>query len=338
MDKYLAHRGILRRRRALLVLFGGVAFVPHRVRAQPARQPRIGYLLYTPITEPPSRERQAFLEGLQEQGLIPGKTVELIYGSAEGEAEFIDAVCQDLLKRGPDVIVVSGSVATLAAKKATRKIPIVMLAVGDPVGIGAVQSIARPGGNVTGVSFISTDLAPKRLQLAMQCAPGAKRLAVIWDRRNDNARSEARAALAAAPRLGLEAEAHPLASDRELATAFGRLSGSRPDLLYVTFEGGLVSANRTAIAQFGLRERVPVVSGWNFLTEAGGLLSYAPDIPAMFRRGAYYVDRVLKGASPETLPIELPTNVSLVVNLKTAKAIGVTVPRELLLRAERLIE
>lgn len=326
------------KRRALIVAGTAFAAAPRWLLGQAARRPRIGYLLLVPLTEQPSRERQAFLDGLLEQGYVSGTSVEIVYRSAEGETEFIDDACRDLLAQNPDVIAAPGAIAVLAAKKATRSVPIVMLAVGDPVGIGAVSSLAKPGGNVTGVSFISSDLAPKRLQFAKECAPHAKRLAAIWDRRNANARAESRAVLAAAKQLGLAAEPLGLASDAELARALGRLAAARPEIVYVAFEGGLAAGNRTALAEFGLRQRVPIVSGWSFLTEAGALLSYAPDIPAMFRRAAYYVGRVLKGTKPAALPIELPTKVDLVVNLRTARTIGVSVPRGLLLRADRVIE
>ncbi len=326
------------KRRALLALGAGAVFAPRWLHAQSSRLPRIGYLLYTSLMDPPSRERQAFLDGLRELGHVPGRSVELIYRSAEGESDFMDGICQDLVNQRPDVIAVSGTEAVLAAKKATRTIPIVMLALGDPVGVGVVSSLARPGGNVTGVSFISSDLAPKRLQLARECVPGAKRLAVIWDRRNANSRAESRAVQAVAKQMGLTTEPLGQASDAELARTLGRLASVKPDILYVTFEGGLAAANRTVIAEFGLRQRVPIVSGWSFLTEAGGLLSYAPDLPAMFRRAAYYVDRVLKGAKPDQLPIELPTKIDLTINLRTAREIGVDIPRALLLRADRLIE
>ncbi len=326
------------KRRALLAFAGVTALAPRRLLAQGARLPRIGYLVLTPITEPPSRERQAFLDGMREYGHVPGRTVEIIYKSAEGEVEFIDAVAQDLVRQRPDVIAVSGAVAVLAAKKATQTIPIVMLSLGDPIGTGVVPSLARPGGNLTGVSFISSDLAAKRLQFARQCVPAAKRLAVVWDRRNANSRAESRAVLAAAKDSDLTAESLGLASDAELVRTLDRLATARPDILYVTFEGGLVAGNRTTLAEFGLQQRIPLVSGWSYLTEAGGLLSYAPDIPAMFYRAAYYVDRVLKGANPGQLPIEMPTKVNLTVNLRTARAIGVAIPRELLLRADHIIE
>ena len=325
-------------RRAFVIAGALGAAAPGWAIGQGVRRPRIGYLLFSPVTDPPSRERQAFLDGLREYGHVPGKTVEIVYRSAEGETGFMDAVAEDLVRQRPDVIAVSGTAAVLAAKKATRTIPIVILALGDPVGIGVVPSLSRPAGNVTGVSFISSELTPKRLQLTLECVPRVRRVSIIWDRQNANSRAESRAALAAASKLGLRAESLDLGSDAELARALDRLATERPDLLYVTFEGGLAAANRTVIAEFGLRHRIPIVTGWHAFTEAGALLSYAPDIPSMFRRAAYYVDRVLDGAKPADLPIELPTKVDLVINLRTAKAIGINPPRELLLRADRVVE
>ena len=324
-------------RRQFLLAAGALLAARRSAGQTTGRMPRIGYLLFGSRTEPPSRERRAFLDGLREFGRIPGRTIEIVYRSAEGEADFMPAVAQELVGLEPDLIAVSGTVAVLAAKRATRTIPIVMLAQGDPVGIGAVPSLAHPAGNVTGVSFLSSDLAPKRLQLSMECIPGLRRVAIISDRNNSNSQAEAHATLDTAETFGLVAESLPQGSSRELAKTLRRLANERPGLLYVTFEGGLAATNRTALAEFGLHHRVPVVSGWHFLTEAGGLLSYAPDIPAMFRRGAYYVDRVLKGAKPADLPIEQPTQVELVLNLRTATAIGVEFPRQLLLQADRII-
>lgn len=326
------------KRREFLIwaALGGTS--PGQVLSQSARHRRIAYLSLVSITDPPSRERQAFLEGLRAYGHVPGRTVEMIYRSAEGEIDFIDAIAEELVRLNPDVIATSGAAAAIAAKKATRSIPIVLLALGDPVGTGVVSSLARPESNVTGISFISSDLAPKRLQLALECVAGVRRLSVIWDRRNANSGAESREAVATAQRLGLVAESLGMRSSAELAQALEQLAARKPDLLYVTFEGGLASANRTVMAQFGLQHRVPIVSGWDLLTEAGALLSYAPDIPAMYRRAAYYVDRLLAGATPSQLPIELPTKVDLVLNLRTAKTIGARVPRELLVRADRVIE
>lgn len=315
---------------SLFVIHGGTV-------AQP-RVPKIGYLVLVPLSEPPSHERQAFLEGLRAHGYVPGKSIEIVYASAQNAAEFLDDVCQDLLAQKVDLIATSGALASLSAKKCTRSVPVVIQALGDPVGIGVVQSLARPEGNITGVSFLSTDLAPKRIEILRELLPRVKRVAVGWDERNPNARAEAAAVLEAIKSVGLTAERFALQSDAEVRRLLGELKTLKPDALYVAFEAGLVGANRTAIAQAALEARVPLVSGWSFLTEAGGLMSYAPDIAAMFRRSASYVHRILKGAKPSELPIELPRNVELVVNLKTAKALGITIPHAFLVRADRVIE
>jgi putative ABC transport system substrate-binding protein len=311
---------------------------PLRLLAQKARVPRIGYLMFVPLTDPPSRERQAFLDGMREFGYVPDKTVEIVYGSAEGEKDFIGDACQALLRQQVELIVASGPIATLAAKRATGTIPIVMQAVGDPIGVGAVRSLGRPDANVTGVSFISSDLAGKRVHLITELVPAARRLAVLWDARNANARAEARAAVEAALRLGLKADEVALTSDSDLLPAFGRLQANKPDALYVTFEEGVIVDNRSMIAEFGVRHRVPVISGWSSLTEAGGLISYAPDIVAVFHRSAHFVNRILKGAKPAELPVELASSVELVINLRTAKALDLKIPHSILLSAARVIE
>jgi putative ABC transport system substrate-binding protein len=319
------------------LLLAALALPALAARAQ-GRMPRIGYLLLGSVTEPPSRERQAFLEGLRERGYVPGKTIEIVYASAENDPGFLESICQDLVAKKPDLIAVSGAEAVLAAKKTTRSIPIVMLAIGDPVGAGVVQSLSRPGGNITGASFLSSDLASKRLELMRAIVPKAKRVMVLWESVNPNAHVEMRAAMEGARKLGMVPEERPVATDREVAAALEAMASSRPDVLYVAFTGGLISSNRTLIAESAIKHRVPSVSGWGFFAEAGGLLSYAPDIPGTFHRGAYYVERILKGAKPADLPIELPTRVEFVVNLKTAKALGLKIPKEVLLRADRVIE
>jgi len=306
--------------------------------AQQVRAPRIGYLLFVPLADPPSRERQAFLDGLRDFGRVPGRTLEVLHGSAEGEPAFIGDVCRDLLRQKIQLIVASGPSATLAAKAATRTLPIVMQAVGDPIGIGAVRSLARPEANVTGVSFNSSELAGKRVQLIRDLVPAARRLAVLWDTRSANARAEAGAALEAASRVGLKAEQVALSSDADLSRTLNRLRADKPDALYVTFEEGIVVNNRSAIAEFGVRHRVPVISGWSSLTEAGALISYAPDIAAIFRRSAYYVHRILSGAKPGELPVEMASTVELVINRRTANMLGLSIAPALLLQADRIME
>lgn len=323
------------KRRALLA---AMLAAPLAALAQPARRRRVGYLLATSLTEVPSPERQAFLDGLRELGYVPGKNIEIVYQSAQNAVEFVEDLCRDMVKEGVDVIVVSGAISLLAAKRCTATVPIVFMAVGDPVGVGAVKSLSRPEGNITGVSFLSSELAGKRVQLVRDLVPGARRIALVWDSRNANARAESAATQAAAARLRLKAHPYPVASDRDLSAALARIRAVRPDALYVAFEGGIVASNRTLIAEFGRREHLPVVSGWSFLTEAGGLVSYAPSIPVMFRRSASYVDRILKGAKPSELPIEQASTVELVINLKTAREIGVEIPQSMLIRADRVIE
>lgn len=324
-------------KRREFVAFAALCGLAPRVGAQ-GRMPKIGYLVLSPVSEPPSRERQAFLEGLRALGYVPGENIEIVYASAQGEAEFLGDVCQDLIERKVDVIVVSGGIAVLAAKKSTRTVPIVMQAVGDPVGIGVVRSLAHPEGNMTGVSFLSSELAGKRMQLIREVAPAARRVAVLWDTRNANARAESQAGIAAAKRLELIADAAPVSVDAALPGVLEKVFASRAQALYVTFEGGLVARNRTYIAQAALKRRLPTVSGWSFFTEAGGLVSYAPNIPEMFRRSASYVDRILNGARPSELPVEQPTTVELVLNARTARALGLKVPQSVLLRADRVIE
>jgi len=300
-------------------------------------EPVIGPAVVLPPAGDP-RRTEAFLDGLRQHGYVPGKNVEIVYRSAQNAAEFLDDVCQDLLAQKVDVIVTSGTQAVMAAKKCTRTVPVVIQALGDPVGVGAVQSLSRPEANLTGVTFLSTELAGKRIELLRELVPNAKRVAVMWDTRNANARVESVATAQALARIGMQAEPTPLGSDAELRRFLGQLKAMRPDALYVAFEGGLVGNNRTYIAQAALEQRVPSVSGWSFFTEAGGLMSYAPDIPSMFRRSASYVDRILKGAKPGDLPIELPLSVELVVNMKTARALGIAVPHSFLVRADRVIE
>jgi putative ABC transport system substrate-binding protein len=325
----------MRRRRFLA---SACAVAVARIASAQSRVPRIGYLLAVPISDRPTRERQAFLDGLRQHGYVPGKNVEILYHSAQNAPEFIDDVCQDLLAQKVDVIVAGGAIAVLAAKKCTRTVPVVMLALGDPVEIGAVKSLARPEANLTGVAYLSTELAGKRIELVRELVPAAKRVAVLWDARNSNARAESAATIEAATRVGLKVESLALSADAELPRLMSELKSNRPDVLYVVVESGLVGNNRTYIAQAALEQRVPLVSGWSFLTEAGGLVSYAPDFLSIFRRSASYVDRILKGAKPADLPIELPRNVELVVNVKTAKALGIAIPNSFLVRADRVIE
>jgi len=327
----------MNRRHAVAALIAALA-APAVTRAQSSALPRLGYLSLQSITERPSRERQAFLDGLREYGRVPGESIEIVYRSAENEPEFLRPMCEELLGAKVDVLATPGALSTLVALKATHTVPIVFLAVGDPVGFGAVDSLARPGRNATGTTFISSELASKRIEYLQLAVPGVKRIAFLWDRKNRNAQIETEAAQAAAVRLGIASEAMPIESQAELNATLARIARSKHDAIYVSFTAGLVANNRTAIAEFGLRHRLPVISGWAFMTEAGGLFSYAPDVPTMFRRSAFYVDRILKGANPAELPVERATKIELMLNLGTARRLGLTLPPELLLLADRTIQ
>ncbi len=251
--------------------------------------------------------------------------------------EFLGAMARELLEQKPDLVVTAGSEAIDALRRATTSVPIVFLAMGDPLGLGVVKSLARPEGNVTGVSFLSADLSAKRVQLLRDLVPGTKRLAVVWDADNRNAEIEAEAAVVAARRLSMALVRVPLRSNAGIEANLRQLAASKAVALYVAFGQGAVAENRIAIAEFALRERMPLISGWHFMTEGGGLLSYAPNIPSMFRRGAYYVDRIVRGIKPSELPVEQARSIELVVNARTAKAIGISIPQSLLLRADRVI-
>ncbi len=327
----------MKRRGALAALLA-LAAMPTGLRAASGRLPRIGYLVLESMRDLPSRERRAFLEGLRDFGLIEGETLEIVYRSAENEADFLRPMCEELLAEKIDVLATVGALPTLACLETTRSVPIVFLAAGDPIGIGAAETLARPGRNATGVSYILSDLAGKRVEFLRLLAPDARRVAFIWDRTHRESQIETETAQASAARLGIRTDSVPVDSQPSLRAALEQIARDRPDALYVSFVAGVIARNRTTIAEFGIRHRLPVISGWSYITEAGGLLSYAPDIQAMFRRSAYYVDRILKGTKAGELPIEQATKIELVVNLGTARKLGITLPPEIVLHADRVIE
>jgi len=325
-------------RRDVLAALLAALVVQNVARAQGTRIPRIGYLVLESMREVPSRERLAFLEGLRDFGLIDGETLHIVYRSAENEPDFLRPMCEELLREKVDVLATVGALPTLACLEVTRTVPIVFLAAGDPIGIGAAETLARPGRNATGVSYILSDLAGKRVEFLRLVAPDARRVAFLWDQTHRESQIETETAQASAARLGIRAESVPVNSQSALRAGLERIARNRPDALYVSFVAGVIARNRTAIAAFGIRHRLPVISGWSYITEAGGLLSYAPDIQAMFRRSAYYVDRILKGTKAGELPIEQATKIELVVNLGTARKLGITLPPEIALHADRVIE
>ena len=297
---------------------------------------RVGYLAATPLVEPPSPERAAFLAALRDKGYVPGENLVVEYRSAESDRERLPFLADELARSGVDAIVVSSVDAARAALDATKRTPIVLLGVADPVLFGLVANLARPGGNVTGSSWQSVDVAGKRFELLREIAPRAQVVAHVFNP-DTLAVAVLPAVRDAARRAGFRLEEVRVANLDALPRTLDSLERQRPDALHVTLDARL-AGYRQIIADAALRLRLPSVANYRGYVGAGGLLSYAADLRALYVRGAAYVDRILRGASPAEMPVEQPSRYELIVNLKTARVLGIDVPRALLLRADEVIE
>jgi putative ABC transport system substrate-binding protein len=324
------------RRRDFITLLGGTAAWPLAVRAQqPGKLPTIGYL--GPNTRSLDSPRlEAFVQRLRELGWIEGRTIAFEYRWAEGRNEHLAEIMAEFVKRRVDVIVTSATPPTVAAKQATSVIPIVFAAVGDPVGAGVVESLARPGGNVTGLSLQATDVAGKRLELLREMVPGLRHLAVMANSRNSSAVLDMHEAEATARTLGLEAVRSEIHRAEDIAPAFDTLKG-RVEALYVCNDP-LAGTNRVRINTLALAARLPTMFIARDYVEAAGLMSYGANFRDLYRRTAELVDKILRGAKPTDIPVEQPTKFDLVINLTTAKALGLTVPPTLVALADEVIE
>jgi putative tryptophan/tyrosine transport system substrate-binding protein len=326
----------MKRRQFITLLGGAAAAWPLAARAQQVpKLPTIGFL----GSATPSAQSQwvaALVQRLREVGWIEGRNIAIEYRWGEGRAERFAEVAAEFVRLKVDVIVTSGTPPVLAAKQATGVIPIIFAAAGDPVGTGLVASLARPGGNVTGLSIQAPDLAGKRLELLREVVAGLRRVAVIGNVGNPLSVLEMHEVQAAAKTLGLETAVLEIRRAEDIAPAFEALK-SGAQALYVVFDP-LMTTNRIRINTLALGARLPTMHGLRDYVEAAGLMSYAANIPDLFRRAADYVDKILRGAKPADLPIEQPTKFELVVNLTTAKAIGLTIPPTLLARADEVIE
>jgi putative tryptophan/tyrosine transport system substrate-binding protein len=324
------------RRREFITLLGGAAAWPLAARAQQAaRRPTIGYMgVNTPVIE--SQRTAAFVQRLRELGWIEGRNAAVEYRWAEGRNERFAEIAAELVQLKVEVIVTAGTAAVVAAKQATSVIPIIFALGGDPVGTGLVASLARPGGNVTGLSQQSTDLAGKRVELLREVVPGLGRLATMANIGNPLAVLEMREVHAAARTLGLEVATSEIRRAEDIAPAFDALKG-RADALYVVADP-LVTSNRIRINTLALGARLPTMHGQNDNVEAGGLMSYGANFPDLYRRAADYVDKILRGTKPADIPVEQPTKFDLAINLTTAKALGLKIPESFLLRADEVIE
>jgi putative tryptophan/tyrosine transport system substrate-binding protein len=329
-----AHDGL--RRRDFIALLGGAAAWPLAARAQQAgKLPTVGYLgATTPSAE--SQRVAALVQRLREFGWIESRNLTIEYRYAEGRHERYAELAAEFVRLNVDVIVTYGTPAVAATKQATAVIPIVFAVAGDPIGSGLVASLPRPGGNVTGLSLQKTDVADKRLELLREIVPGLRRLAVIANAGNPVSVLEMREVEATARRLGHDVATFEIRRAEDIAHTFDALKG-RADALYVCGDP-LVDTNRIRIITLALGARLPSMSDFPEYVEAGGLMSYGPNFPDLFRRAAGYVDKILRGAKPGDIPVEQPTKFDLVINLITAKALGLDISPTLLARTDKVIE
>ena len=324
------------RRREFITLVGNAAAWPLTARAQqPAKVPTIRFLgAGTPLVW--GQWVAAFVQRLRELGWIEGRNVAIEYRWAEGRDERFAEIAAEFVRLKVDVIVTSGTPTVVAAKQATSVIPIVFATAGDPVGTGLVASLARPGGNVTGLSVQITDLAGKRLELLREVVPGLRRLAIMGNVGNPATVLEMAEARAAAQTLGLEVATFEIRRAEDIAPAFEALKG-RAEALYIPFDP-LTNSNRVRINTLALGAQMPTLYSVGENVKAGGLMSYGPNRPDLYRRAADYVDKILRGAKPGELPVEQPIKFDLIINLTTAKTLGLTIPESFLLRAHEVIE
>jgi putative ABC transport system substrate-binding protein len=325
------------KRRDFITLVGGAAAAwPLAARAQqPGKLRTIGFLGQS-TRSAASEWVAAFVQRLHELGWNEGRTVAIEYRWADGREERFAQIAAEFVRLKVDIIVTSGTPQVLAAKQATSVIPIVFAAAGDPVASGLVASLARPGGNATGLSSLVADLAGKRLELLREVVPALRRLAIMGNVGNPLTVLELGEVQAAAGTLGLEVHTLEIRQAQDITPAFEALKG-RADALYVCIDA-LVNANRIRINTSALGARLPTMHGSRDYVEAGGLMSYGPNYPDLFRRSADYVDKILHGAKPGDIPVEQPTKFDLVVNLTTARALGLDLPPTLLARADEVIE
>jgi len=330
------------RRRFMAAIAGGLLAAPLAAEAQHSGKVwRIGVL--DPLGEAsegsqpnPDMMFEGFRQGLREAGYTEGQNILVEPRWAKGQLDRFPDLAAELVRIKVDVIVAGGNQAVKAAKQATRTIPIVMVS-GDAVADGLVSSLARPGGNVTGVTIFSSELAAKRLELLKETVPGLTHVAILWNSANPGTALQVREAKRAAQALGLEVQSVEVRDPKELGRAFQLAAKGRAGALLVVSDAGF-DAHRVRIAELSAKAKLPTIHAFKIHVEAGGLMSYGQNISDMFRRAALYVDKILKGAKPADRPVEQATKFELVINLKTAKALGLTIPPSLLARADEVIQ
>jgi putative ABC transport system substrate-binding protein len=304
--------------------------------AQQAKKiPRVGFLWDSPAVFPDAIE--AFRQGLRDLGYVEGRTIAIEYRWAEGKPERMRELAEELVRLKVDVIMAPSSIYTGAAKQATSTIPIIFMSHADPIGSGHVASLARPGGNITGLSIMMTETNVKGLELLKEAVPGLSRVAVIWDPATPSHGPGLKAVEVEGPSLGLRVQTVAVRSATEFDSAFSAIIRERAGGVLV-LSTPIFIAGATRLAELAMKHKLPSMFGPRHHVEAGGLMSYGPDRADLYRRGAMYVDKILKGTKPADLPVEQPTKFEFVINLKTAKQIGLTIPPNVLARADKVIK
>jgi putative ABC transport system substrate-binding protein len=324
------------KRREFITLLGGAAVTwPLAARAQPTKLPTVGFLgVSTPAAQ--GHMVAALVQRLREFGWIEGRTIAIEYRWAEGHDERYSEIAAEFVRLRVDAILAQGTQAAMAAKQATSVIPIVATVIGDPVGSGLVASLALPGGNVTGLSVVSYDLAAKRLELLLEAIPGFRRVAILVDVGNPVNVEEARQVRAAADKLGLESFPIEIRRAEDIVPAFDGLK-NRADALHIV-ANPLILSNIVRINILAAGARLPTSYIAREYVQAGGLLAYGPSLAAIYRRAGDFFDKILRGTKPGIIPVEQPTKFDLIINLTTAKALGLEIPPTLLARADEVIE
>jgi putative tryptophan/tyrosine transport system substrate-binding protein len=321
-----------------VVLALGLILAPLAVEAQPAAKiARIGYLS---LDLAASHMNEAFLQGLRDLGYVEGRNVVIEYRDAQGKSERLPALAAELVALKVDVILAGGTPQALAAKQATKTIPIVVASATAPVTDGLVTSLAQPGGNVTGLSFLAPELVGKRLELLKQAVPGVGQIAVLWHPGGAGERTQKdmlKETEVAARALGVRLQFVEARGPADFDRAFSEMTRARSDALTV-LGSPMFFNERRRLVDLAAKNRLPAVYGFREVVNAGGLMAYGPNNDELFRRAATYVDKILKGAKPGDLAVEQPTKFELVINLTTAKALGLTIPQSLLLRADQVIQ
>jgi putative ABC transport system substrate-binding protein len=313
---------------------GLLAAAPAAAAQQTRKVPQIGFLVFVSS----EARYRGFQQGLRELGYVEGQNIAIEFRSADGSLERLSDLADELVRLQVDVIVAGSTVGAKAAKRATSTIPIVMANVADPVGTGLVSSLARPGGNITGLSTMGQDLSGKRLELIKEVVPRLRRIGVLWYQDSPSSVAAFKGLKAAAQSLGVDVRSLGVRPPvPEIDKAFGTAINWRADAL-IALDDSLIFSNRTRIIALAARYRLPAVYGYREFPDAGGLMAYGPSRHDMYARAATFVDKILKGTKPADLPVEQPTRFELVINVKTAKALGITIPQSVLIRTDQVIQ